>query len=142
MVSGPAWARTVVITLGCFMADLTATAMLGRPLIFPALINYHALLWSCDSRLLQGISAATVVILGHLYGYWLYYELFFVIGAAASAFLLKHMVHTSLGVIFAFFCIFHVIHGSVFGLPIVWTGVAFFANILSSYSILKYHNIR
>lgn len=134
--------RKIFMTIGCFLADLIFMGVQGQPVIFPTLSNYHALLWFSQSRALKAFGACGVLVLAHIYGYLVYRELFFVVGVALSAFLLKRVLKESLPVVFSFTCLFYLIHACLMELSVTWTGAVFFGNIIIIYSILKYQDVR
>ncbi len=134
--------RHLFLTIGCFIIDLFLIGLQSQPIVFPTLINYQALLWFSSMRLLQGISALSLIVIAHLYGCLAYRELFFVSGAAVSALLLKQVLQESKLVVFAFTGLFYLVHASLMELSIAWTSFAFCANIILMYSILSYQDVR
>jgi hypothetical protein len=129
----------LLLTAVCFITDLTAAALCGQQLVFPALTNYCGVLWFSSSRLTGTVSAFTLVLLAHIYGYMIYREIFFVAGVALCSALLKNILQETLSVVFMFSFFFLLLHIHVMDISLPWSMGVTLTNAIITYFILKLH---
>ncbi len=124
------------------MTDLIVTGWTGYRLIFPTLINYHAVLWFSDSRMLYALSGFFPLALAYMTGSAAILEILFLSGSGMSALFLRQVLQESKALVSVFISFFLLLHTVAFSSSYSWSSAFLIGNFLTIVSIVYYQGVK